>query len=118
MDRLQDGIFGHHFISKTYEILKTLTSKNNLKLSENNNDNNDNHNDNDNNDNDNDNNNNDNNDINNDDEKKKSVPFLLGTEACSCSGTAEIGSSLSWIRSERYAHDILNVTDTHFMFYI
>jgi hypothetical protein len=68
MDRLQDGIFGHHFVSRAHEMLKNSSSAKGLPL-----------------------------------------PFLLATEACSCSGTAQFGSSLSWIRSQRYAHDILNV---------
>lgn len=67
MDRLQDGIFGFHFIAKTHEFLSNVATS------------------------------------------KEAQPFLLSTEACSCSGVAQPGSSLAWIRAERYAHDILNV---------
>jgi glucosylceramidase len=35
-------------------------------------------------------------------------PFLLGTEGCNCPGPARAGSSKSWVRAERYAHDILH----------
>lgn len=35
------------------------------------------------------------------------TPFLLGSEGCNCPGTEAAGTSLSWLRSERYAHDIL-----------
>ena len=35
------------------------------------------------------------------------APFLLPTEGCNCPGAEAAGSALSWLRSERYAHDIL-----------
>jgi len=93
MDRLQDGTFGYHFLAKAHHMLEAsqkaaATSESTTTAAASS-------------------------EASSDATDASSTastadtPFMLGTEGCNCPGTETAGTALSWLRSERYAHDIL-----------
>jgi len=89
MDRLQDGTFGYHFLAKAHQMLEdsqATTSAASASASAESSET---------------------SDTTASTAAAASTPFMLGTEGCNCPGTETAGTALSWLRSERYAHDIL-----------
>jgi len=93
VDRLQDGTFGYHFLSRAHEMLEAHAKGTieTTKLKEVGPGGAEEHDDRD----------------NSIASAPGAIPFLLGSEGCNCPGIAVAGTSMSWMRAERYAHDVL-----------